>query len=154
MPNALSILCIDAAEADVRRLELCLLQVEQYDVAFHHQPDPAVALRRLSRLRADVILIDNGMPTVTGCEVIRAARAKGEQRPIIATACEDCGYLTADLLRAGADAFLLKRDLSPGFLHRVITRAISESRQRVAQVKLKREALRGMMQSPRVLALR
>ncbi|XAM00667.1 hypothetical protein OT109_04590 [Phycisphaeraceae bacterium D3-23] len=150
----MSILCLDADVADARRLELCLSQLAPYDVTFHHQPDAGVALRRLSRLRADVLVIDNGLPAVTGCEVIAAARALGEQRPIIATACEDCGYLTADLLRAGADAFLLKRDLSPGFVQRVIERALSESRQRVAQVKLKRDALRGMLKSPRVVALR
>ncbi|MFI4861729.1 MAG: response regulator [Phycisphaerales bacterium JB063] len=154
MPNALSILCIDADAADARRLASCLSQVASYDVAFHHQPDAGLALRRLGRLHADVLVIDNGLPTVTGCEVISAARAQGEHRPIIATACEDCGYLTADLLRAGADAFLLKRDLSPGFVEHVIARALCDSRQRVAQVTLKREALRGMLKPTRVMALR
>ena len=154
MTQALSILCIDANENHARRLALCLAAVERYDIAFHHQPDPAVALRRLKRLQADVIFIANAMPAVTGREVVSAARALGETRPIIAMACEDCGYLTADLMRAGADAFLLKRDLSPSFVQNVIARALAESRQRAAQVILKRDAIQGMLNRPRTAVLR
>lgn len=152
MPMHLSVLTIEPVAADARRLALCLAGVAAWDVECHHQPDPALALRRLGRLHADLLFIDNAMPAVTGCEVIRAARALGETRPIIATARQDCGYLAADLMSAGADAFLHKRDLSPAFVQTVVSRALAGSRQRVAQVTLKREALRTMTKPKRQVA--
>ena len=155
MSNELSVLVIDPVAEDARRLELCLAQCVAFTVDFHHQPDPAVALRRLGRLHIDVLFIDDAMPAVTGCEVIRAARSAGEVRTIIATSGgEACDYLAADLIRAGADAYLHKRDLSPGFVQTVLARARAAARQRTTHVTLRKEALRGLLGSPRTLALR
>lgn len=155
MSTTLSVLSIEPNAQDARKLSLCLAQCAAFQTDFHHQPDPAVALRRLGRLHVDVLFIDDDMPAVTGCEVIRAARAAGEVRTIVATSGgEACDYLAADLIRAGADAYLHKRDLSPSFVHTVIARARAAARQRTTHVTLRKEALRGMLGSPRTLALR
>ena len=149
MSKFLSILSIEPDDETARRLEVCLAQLSTYQCGFHRQHDPGVALRRLARYEADVLFIANAMPAVTGREVILAARDAGEVRPIIATSEEDCGYLAADLMAAGADAYLLTRDLGPAMLQSVLRRSLVSARQRAAQVKLRRDALSGMLNRPR-----
>ena len=66
-------------------------------------------------------------------------------RPIVATTLTDCGYLAADLMRAGADGYLAKRDLSPQLVGRVLDRAMRTARSRSANDRLRRSAVRRML---------
>ena len=152
MSKCLSFLSIEPDADIARRLERCLTQLTVYRSTVHRLADPAVALRRLARHDADVLIVANAMPAVTGREVIQAARVAGEARPIIATADDETGYLAADLISAGADAYLNKRDMTPAFVQRVIRRALVGGRQRAAQVWLRKDALSGVLKGPRRIA--
>lgn len=74
--------------------------------------DGATALRKLAAAGSDVdlVLVDIGLPDMSGLEVISAARARSADLPILVTtvlATEET-FLTA--IRAGARGYLIKGD--------------------------------------------
>jgi len=147
MSQRLQVVALEPNAEDACRLKLCLQTLDQYTVGFDRLANPAAVLDRFGIIDADVLFIDYDLPTVTGLEVIDAVRAAGEHRPIIATAAEDCGYLAADLIRAGADGYLAKRDCNPGFLGPLLERSFQRAAQRTTQVRLRREAVRELLRS-------
>lgn len=142
MSHLCRIISIDVCVDDVRRLRACLHDQADRQVSVHHLADPHDAIARLPKMRADVLFIDEDLPRVTGVETIRALRAGGEVRPIVATTRTDCGYLAADLVLAGADGYLAKDDLHPLLVGRVLDRAIQTARGRTANDQLRRSAVR------------
>lgn len=145
MSRLIRIVVLDACTADVRRLRGCLHEVPGYRVSLHRLDEADDAIARLPKMRADALLIDEDLERVTGVETIRALRAAGEVRPIIATAKTDCGYLAADLVHAGADGYLAKPDLTPAMVARVLDRALHAARGRQAKDRLRRSAVRRMI---------
>lgn len=144
MPRFYRMISLDPCIRDVRRLSDCLNTLDQIRVSLHHLRDPSYAIDRLPKMQADLLFVDEDLDCMTGVETIRALRAAGERRPIIATAATDCGYLAADLVRAGADGYLAKRDINPEMVQRIIGRALSQAKRRNAGEQLQREALRQM----------
>jgi len=144
MARLYRMIALDPCVADVRRLRDCMAELEGVRVSLQHLTDPSLAIARLPLMEADLLFVDEDLDCVTGVEAIRALRGAGERRPIIASSSVDCGYLAADLVRAGADAYLAKADLSPAMMRRLIDRALQQARRRNAGEKLQREALRQM----------
>jgi DNA-binding NarL/FixJ family response regulator len=145
MSRLLRIVSLDSCLADVRRLRACLPMYRDRRVSVQHVEASADVVARLGRMAADVMFIDEQLPAVTGVETIRALRTAGEYRPIVATTPTDCGYLAADLMRAGADGYLAKRDLHPELVGRVLDRALNTARSRRAHDRLRRSAVRRMI---------
>jgi len=129
----LSIFLIEPNLRDVQPLARALSGVSGYAVSLSVEPDPARGLALLSQSDAAVLIVADELPAITGAEFIRAARQAGEARPIIAITRSDCGYLAADLVRAGADGYLAKRDVSPAFLSLVLCRSIVRAEGRNAR---------------------
>lgn len=142
MPSLMRIISLDDCLDDVRLLRSCLHQLTERRVSLQHLAEVHEALDRLPKMRFDVLMIDEDLPRVTGVETIRALRAAGEYRPIIATTATDCGYLAADMMRAGADGYLAKEDLHPTLVGRVLDRSLQTARSRQAGEKLRRSAVR------------
>ena len=142
MTRLVHAIVMDARQADVRRLKACLDGVDGLRATLRLVAGDAGALDRLGSLRADVLFIDEDLPNITGVEAIRALRSAGERRAIIATTRVDCGYLAADLVRAGADGYLAKRDLRPEVVGRVLDRAMKTARARRRQDSERRSAAR------------
>ncbi|MEM1354619.1 MAG: response regulator [Planctomycetota bacterium] len=147
MSHRLHAIALETNHEDADLLRRCLAALGTYRINFSHLPRANRAIERLRRSDADLLFIDYDLPTVTGLELIDAARTAGEQRPIIATAAEDCGHLAADLIRAGADGYLAKRDCHPGFVGPLLDSSLQLARQRTTQLRLRREAAREMMRS-------
>ncbi len=145
MSRLLRIIALDDCLADVRRLRSCLNRLDDLRVSLHHLMDAEDALVRLPLMRGDVLLIDEDLPRVTGVETIAALRSAGELRPIVATTRTDCGYLAADLMRAGADGNLAKQDLHAELVGRVLERALQTARSRQASDHLRRNAVRQLL---------
>lgn len=145
MSRLLRMISLDDCPADVRLLRSCLVQMAGLRVSLQHVANAEDALVRLPLMRADVLFIDEDLPRVTGVETIAALRAAGESRPIVATTRTDCGYLAADLMRAGADGYLAKTDLHPTLVQRVLERAMQTARARQASERLRRSAVRKML---------
>lgn len=145
MSRLLRIVSMDASVEDVRRLGSCLDALRAVRVALQHLDGSRSGIARLRRLQADAFFIDEDLPRVTGVETVRALRTNGDQRLIIATAKIDCGYLAADMMRAGADGYLAKRDLNPEMVRRVLERALRTARSREASDLLRRSTVRRMI---------
>ena len=145
MPRLLRILSLDSCVEDVRRLRSCLQSHPSCRVSVQQVRQTQDVIARLAEVEADVLFIDEDLPRVTGVEAISALRSRGEARPIVATTVTDCGYLAADLMRAGADGYLAKRDLEPEPVIRVLDRAMHNARARQANDRLRRSAVRNML---------
>jgi len=145
MSRLLRIISLDVCLDDVRRLRACLGAMEGVHVSLQHLDDARDAIVRLQKMRADALFIDEDLEHATGVETVRALRAAGELRPIVATTRVDCGYLAADLMRAGADGYLAKADLYPEMVRRVLDRALKTARGREASDRLRRSAVRQMI---------
>ncbi|MFN3168262.1 MAG: response regulator [Phycisphaeraceae bacterium] len=145
MSGLLRVVCLDRCATDVRRLRACLPVFRDRRVSVTHVDAVHDVVDRLTRLHADVLFIDEDLPSVTGVETICALRSAGEHRPIVATTPTDCGYLAADLMRAGADGYLAKRDLHRELVEGVLDRALHTARSRRAHDRLRRNAVRQMI---------
>lgn len=145
MPTLLRIISLDSCLDDVRRLRACLSELRDRQVSIQRLDEMDDAVARLPMMRADVLFIDEDLPRITGVETIRALRTAGEVRPIVATTATDCGYLAADLIRAGADGYLAKQDLHTALVGRVLDRALETARVRKASDHLRRNAVRRML---------
>jgi DNA-binding NarL/FixJ family response regulator len=66
------------------------------------------ALDALDRLETDVILVDLGLPGMSGIEGIRALRDRAVETPILALTVYDDNDRVFDALCAGASGYLLK----------------------------------------------
>jgi len=66
------------------------------------------ALEAFERLEADVILVDLGLPGMSGIEGIRALREREVETPILALTVYDDNDRVFDALCAGASGYLLK----------------------------------------------
>lgn len=142
MSRVVRMIALDDCVGDVRRLRDCLGALKGVRVSLQRVSGSNDAAERLPRMRAEVLFVDEDLDRVTGVETIRALRSAGEMRPIIAMSRVDCGYLAADLIHAGADAYLAKRDLKAEMVGRVIDRAKHAARSRTAQDRLRRSAVR------------
>ena len=66
------------------------------------------ALDELRLFKPDVTLLDLGLPELDGVEVLRALRASGDDRPVIALTARDASESRVEGLDAGADDYVVK----------------------------------------------
>lgn len=70
--------------------------------------DGAAALELTRTVEYDAVLLDLMMPKVSGYEVLRTLRARGNWTPILVVSAKDGEYDLADALDLGADDYLVK----------------------------------------------
>lgn len=72
--------------------------------------DGATALSRLSALESvpDIVLVDLGLPDMTGVEIIHAARTRFSEVPIMVVSVIAVERVLIEAIRAGARGYLLK----------------------------------------------
>ena len=70
----------------------------------------ADALRLLADHRSDVLVLDVNLPDISGVEVVRQAKARGGQTPILILTIHDDRETVQGLLEAGAAGYVLKED--------------------------------------------
>lgn len=72
-------------------------------------PDAAAALRQVPALRPDVVIMDVGLPDMTGIECVRLLKSQmPDTRAVMLTVYDDSDTLFQALM-AGADGYLVKR---------------------------------------------
>ncbi|MGO8697635.1 MAG: response regulator [Limisphaerales bacterium] len=84
-------------------------------------------LTALMENRHDVCLLDYRLGSRTGLEVLRDAVAKGVQTPIIILTGQDVPQVDMEAAQLGAADFLLKDQLEPVMLERVIRYSIQQA---------------------------
>jgi DNA-binding NarL/FixJ family response regulator len=70
--------------------------------------DGAAAVEMVLSLKPDFLILDLGMPGLTGTETIRRLRAAGTSSKILVLSINRDEQMVLDALRAGADGYLLK----------------------------------------------
>ena len=86
------------------------------------------ALEYLSQARFDVVLLDLTLPDSLGLKTIDCIRAAAPDLPIVVLTESDNPHLSVQAIARGAQDYLLKEQLSPGVLLRVIRYAIERGR--------------------------
>ncbi len=72
-------------------------------------PNGEAALEQIPRERPDVVLMDIGLPGISGIDCVRELKARVPALPIIMLTVYDEGEYLFDSLKAGASGYLLKR---------------------------------------------
>jgi DNA-binding NarL/FixJ family response regulator len=112
---AVTVLIVDD-NAQFRALLRDLVAAEPDFHVVGEAADGAEAMRLVSELRPDILLLDLGMPRVHGLEVLRWSKAeRPERKVVIVTVHTEEAYRQA-AEASGADAFLLKRTLGTALL--------------------------------------
>ncbi|HVM46588.1 MAG TPA: response regulator transcription factor [Candidatus Acidoferrum sp.] len=86
-------------------------------------PNGEAALEDIPRQKPDLVLMDIGLPGMSGIECVRALKAQLPALPIVMLTVYDEGEYLFDSLKAGASGYLLKRATGEKLLE-----AITEAR--------------------------
>ena len=70
--------------------------------------DGEEAIRMAAELDPDVVVMDVGMPKVSGIQAVRAIRATRPHLPILGLSSSDDDHFVFPMLDAGANGYLLK----------------------------------------------
>ena len=92
-------------DAPTRRMVAANLSAHGYRVA--EAPDGEAALRRWEQRRPDLVIVDIGLPGISGLAVIQRIRAEGST-PILVLSARDQERDKVAALDAGADDYLTK----------------------------------------------
>jgi len=126
----LTVLVVDDDHGDAEILRRDLAQIPGIDLDFVHAPTVVEAEAALSRVGVDLTFVDYRLGTGTGLELLRSIRASGDLRPVICLTGQGDEHVAADALRAGADDYLIKSDVTPETLRRSIENTTARYHQR------------------------
>jgi diguanylate cyclase (GGDEF)-like protein/PAS domain S-box-containing protein len=101
-------------------------------VQLEWMPDYDTGLEALLTARFDVCLLDYQLGSRNGLELLEAARRARVRTPIIMLTGTASRELDQQCMRAGADDFVLKGELSPAALERVLRYNVERTRTREA----------------------
>jgi len=132
------VLAIEDCEVDATILERNLARMAEFAVEFLHCDNADDVLGWLSDPTIDLVFLDYHLGASDGLAVLRSIRDGGDERPIIVLTGQGDEYVAARCIRAGADEYIVKGDVDPGTLARVIVSAEEENRRART-----RRALRG-----------
>jgi two-component system response regulator RegX3 len=104
-PGAQRVLVVED-EAPIRDGLVSLLRTQGLDPA--SAPDGRAALASLEGTRFDLVILDLMLPEVTGLEVLRALRARGDDVPVLVLTAKGAEEDVVAGLEAGADDYVTK----------------------------------------------
>ena len=119
---------IDDNEDDIVLLRERLASLPDGPYELSSEVDAVNAIPAVKKLNPAVIFLDYRLSTTTGLEVIRDMRRQGLLQPVIVLTGQGDEYLAAEITRAGANAYLVKDDLSTSRLPETINRVIQEAK--------------------------
>jgi signal transduction histidine kinase len=93
----------------------------------------SVALEYLERMEIDVAVVDLSLPDSSGCDTFQALRSAAPEVPIVVLTGLDDAHLALQLLKQGAQDYLLKHEVEPKLLVRSLRYAIERHRATVLQ---------------------
>jgi len=128
MPEPTPVLVIDDNEDDIvlLRERLATLPEGPFELSSETSADNAIA--KIKQINPALIFLDYRLSTTTGLEVIRDMRRMGLLQPVVVLTGQGDEYLAAEITRAGANAYLVKDDLSTSRLPETLSRVLSEAR--------------------------
>lgn len=112
MPELVSILAIEDEDNHAELLHETLMAVHEHGVVFNHASNREDALAALAG-DYQIIFLDYNLGPHNGLDILREMRAKDDLRPVIVLTGQGDEYVAVDMMRAGADDYIVKDDLGP-----------------------------------------
>jgi PAS domain S-box-containing protein len=138
---AVNILVVENEESFVGLLETILLEEGRGDYRVAAVGTLAAALEQLETRAFDLVLTDLSLPDARGLETFRALHQMAPAVPVIVLSGQEDEALALEMLRAGAQDYLLKCEFDGRLLGRAIRYAL-ERRAVVAQLRDSEEFFR------------
>ncbi len=95
-------------EDDVDVADAVIAFFRQKDIAVIHMADPALALKKISDLKIDVVITDLKLPNMSGIEFLKNLRELGSQIPVILITASSTVDTAVECIEAGAYDFVVK----------------------------------------------
>jgi PAS domain S-box-containing protein len=138
MDGAPNLLLVDDDET-TRRALVRLFRTQFPACAVTECGDGTEALTLLIGGRYDCVFLDYRLPGQDGLEVLRGARAAGVSSPIVILTGEGSEELAVEMMKAGADDYVVKGRMTPDGLARAVRHAVrvreAESRTAAARAE-------------------
>ncbi len=131
--KAIKILLVDDDPGDAFLMSRTLRHCENFEADLLHAQSVADARQMLDEKDVDVLFLDYHLGGATGLDYLVELRSKGDQRPIIVATGAGSEYVAADVVRAGADDYVIKSDLTVEVLEGSIHVATMRANQRRAE---------------------
>src|SRR6267154_2195561 len=107
-------------------------QARELDADLRSAPDLKGGLSRLTDDHFDVVLLDVSVPDGAGLANVSLIKAEAPQLPVIVAGDLDNEMVAVEAVHAGAQDYLVKHQLTPGWLERSIRYAIERHRMDMA----------------------
>jgi len=122
--KSIELLLVEDNAAEARLLQEYLRAVTSKQFSLVHVEDLAAACDRLSSESFDLILLDLTLPDSKGLETLEAMIGKAPSLPIVVLTNTDDEELAVELVRRGAQDYLVKRQVNRELLVRSVCYAI------------------------------
>jgi signal transduction histidine kinase len=131
---------------DVDHLFLARRQLEQHlqcrvtTVQSGHE-----ALSRLAQLEGnspDVVVLDNGLPDMSGLDVLAQMRGRGDVMPVIIVTAQGSEAIAVEALRRGANDYIVKTGDYLQIFPEVVVQVIEREQMRLRNLQLEAEHVR------------
>ncbi|OYP31057.1 hybrid sensor histidine kinase/response regulator [Rhodopirellula sp. MGV] len=117
------ILMIDDNPADAHLVKRLLASVDGTPYSFLHVDNAPTGLTTLSGQTVDCVVLDYQLGAVSGIEILTQIRASGNDVPVIALTGEGSEFVAVETMKAGAQDYLVKGQVTADRLHRSIVNA-------------------------------
>jgi len=124
----LKVLLIEHDPGFARRVGDMLGQARDLATEIRSAPDLRAGLTELSDRKFDVVLLDVAIPDGAGLANVSLLKAAAPQLPVIVAGDLDDEEVAVEAVHAGAQDYLVKNQLTPGWLERSIRYAIERHR--------------------------
>ncbi|MBK8905971.1 MAG: response regulator [Anaerolineaceae bacterium] len=138
--RTIDILLVEDNPGDARRIEL-MLDTADVDYRLHTAVSLKSTFNQLTALPAEVVLLDLTLPDSSGVETVRSLRSAYPWTPIVVLTGLEDEQLITEAATAGAHDYLVKQDLTPANLRRVLRYAL-ERRSHEEQIRTSQSAYR------------
>ncbi|MBI2812116.1 MAG: PAS domain S-box protein [Candidatus Melainabacteria bacterium] len=108
------------------------MRVKQQKIQLEHCETLASGLRRLAQGGIDIVFLDLSLPDSHGLETVAKVRNEYSVVPVVVLTGSDDDALAVQVLKAGAQDYLVKGQLDPSSLGRSIKYAIERQRSTIA----------------------
>lgn len=126
--DRLKVLLIEHDAGFARSVGDMLGQVRELAADVHSAPGLKVGLSVLNESRFDVVVLDVSVPDGAGLANVSLIKAEAPQLPVIVAGDLDDERVALEAVHAGAQDYLVKSQLTPGWLERSIRYAIERHR--------------------------
>ena len=130
---------LDDDPADIEIIGRYLQAIPDWEVDLESYTEWASFLSGVAELDVDVMFLDYLLGEKTGLDVLREVRRSADTRPIIILTGQGGEQIAAELIRAGADDYLIKSELNPDMLRRSIENAVVQYQLRKEKAALQVE---------------